>query len=497
MNYERFVFNFSSDSTRKEQFAGEDYVVVPMAMLGEGVYEGSAGPLLYLQEELKRAPNLWNMRPITLSHPKINGEPKSGCDPMVFNEFGLGYVMNARYQRNKLRAEAWLNVRLCNELAPELLNNIESGSLVEVSTGLFSQNEMADGQWSDGRSYIGVVRNIQPDHLAVLLETRGAYSIADGGGLLQLNELKESGYNVQTILQDAIQIACQKHGINNAMSYGKVTGKVHQALVEKHGEESFWMEDVYADFVVFNKDNKMLKSNFTMEEDKVTLEDTIPIEVKRVTEYRTVDGAFIGNKDHSNFAVQTQSLKENNVDNSNFVAELIANEESPWTEEDREVLLSMPEKQLEKLISNSKEESSTEVNNREEVIVSPEETQVQVSNEQVSLEEYINNAPPEIQDVLTESIASNAKERKSLIDVIVANEKNTFTEDILTQKATGELRSIAALCNNETQAAESTESVGNVREQIANFAGRAAPANVSSVTNEEPLVAPEIDWSKR
>ena len=55
------------------------------------------------------------------------------------------------------------------------------GEMMEVSTGLFSEIEPKPGVFK-GRHYKGVVRNLRPDHLAILPDSIGACSIADGAG---------------------------------------------------------------------------------------------------------------------------------------------------------------------------------------------------------------------------------------------------------------------------------------------------------------------------
>ena len=63
--------------------------------------------------------------------------------------------------------------------------------MMEVSTGLKTYNVEKEG-FHDGVLYKAVARNLRPDHLALLPDQKGAYSIEQGGGLFQTNEEKKA-----------------------------------------------------------------------------------------------------------------------------------------------------------------------------------------------------------------------------------------------------------------------------------------------------------------
>lgn len=172
---------------RHEQYQGKEYVVVPVAMLTEGVHNGSGGALYYPPEEMWRTAAAWNFKPVTLHHPNRNGQFVSAADPEVLERQQVGTVMNAAWADGKLRAEVWLDEDRMESLAPEILEALENDRTVEVSTGLFTDNVPAPGTWG-GKNYDFVARNHQPDHLALLPQGAGACSVADGCGLLTNKE---------------------------------------------------------------------------------------------------------------------------------------------------------------------------------------------------------------------------------------------------------------------------------------------------------------------
>jgi hypothetical protein len=100
--------------------------------------------------------------------------------------------MNAEEEDGKLKAEAWLEVERVKQVDNRILEALEKGEMVELSTGLFTDNEPTEGDWN-GEKYMAIARNFRPDHLAILPDKVGACSIADGAGLLRLNQAASEG----------------------------------------------------------------------------------------------------------------------------------------------------------------------------------------------------------------------------------------------------------------------------------------------------------------
>lgn len=164
---------------------GESHLVVPVVLLTEGVHCGSAGALYYPAEELSLAPYIWNGRPVCIQHPQtVDGIPTTCNDPEIIEKQTVGYLYHVEYRDGKLVGELWLNERKLRRF-PEVINALERGRL-EVSTGLFSDDELVSGVWN-GEEYSAIVRHIQPDHLALLPGATGACSWEDGCGAPRFN----------------------------------------------------------------------------------------------------------------------------------------------------------------------------------------------------------------------------------------------------------------------------------------------------------------------
>lgn len=181
------------------------------------------------------------------------------------------------------------------------------------------------------------------------------------------------------------------------------------------------------------------------------------------------------------------------------VKALIVNEKSNYTEEDAEWLEGMEEVQLDKMISNvgvSEErdkllvtaavEKAFEdaVNNGEMVKV--EKKDPDTKDKPPTAEEYIANAPGEIQDVLRTSLNMHKEKKAALVQQIMANAQNRFPQEQLESKEVGELENISALIPLKV-----------VDENGQQVSYAANSGNVNDNTNkEEPLEMPTIEVKK-
>lgn len=107
----------------------------------------------------------------------------SAGSPEVFERQHVGTVFNARFRAAKLLAELWLDAERLVIAANgrDVLDTLASGGQLEISTGLFTENDPVDGVWNDSQ-YEWIARNHRPDHLALLPGKQGACSIRDGCG---------------------------------------------------------------------------------------------------------------------------------------------------------------------------------------------------------------------------------------------------------------------------------------------------------------------------
>lgn len=173
-------------SVRREVRGGREYLVVPATLIVPGVLNGSRGPLYYPPDEVARNADDWNDVPIVVRHPTKNGIHVSGRSPDVLDRYKVGRVYGAHVDnKGRLRGEGWFDVEATKRVDRRVYDSLSAGLPVELSTGLFTENEKAGrGANHLGREYDYIARNYKPDHLAVLPDEVGACSVNDGCGFL-------------------------------------------------------------------------------------------------------------------------------------------------------------------------------------------------------------------------------------------------------------------------------------------------------------------------
>ena len=172
-----------SGKTRRAKLNGREHIVAPLTLIVPGVLNGSKGPLFYPIEEITKNPVVWNGIPIVVYHPVVDGLHVSARDPGILDNSGIGVVFQARVN-GKLTAEGWFDIERTRQIDLRVLNALERDEPFELSTGLFTDDEVApEGSQYEGKSYTHIARNYRADHLAVLPEGAGACSVGDGCGV--------------------------------------------------------------------------------------------------------------------------------------------------------------------------------------------------------------------------------------------------------------------------------------------------------------------------
>lgn len=441
MSLQIVTFNMSS-AVRTDFMEGKEFLVAPMVMIREGVHQGSNGALFYPRNELSKTPEVWNYKPVVVYHPTMNGYGVSACDVDVITSRKVGVIMNTKFDKEtgKLRAEAWLEVDRIHEVDSRIAETLNSGEIMELSTGLFTDNELSEGEF-EGKSYKYIARNYRPDHLALLPDKVGACSVADGAGLLQLNESQKDSLTVN---------------------------------LEKKLGQQIAIQDVVTSKVVYSQNEKLFQVDVSFTDGEFLIDDESLVEVTK---------SYTPEISHLKGESQMSAVQK-------IVDGLIANEGTEFSDDDRESLLLLNEDVLQKLQPVVNEVAEAEV--AEEVEVEETETEEVaeveevIENENLSVEEYVANAPPEIRDMLEAGLASHQRDRQALIDVVVANEKNVFEQIQLNEKSISELKGLAALAAKDEEVVSATQS----------YAGAAAPSPVQNSDEEAPLLIPTMNWSE-
>ena len=104
---------------------------------------------------------------------------------------------------------------------------------------------------------------------------------------------------------------------------------------------------------------------------------------------------------------------------------------------------------------------------------------------QSSLEKYLEGAPTQIKELLTNGVAVVTQQRKQLVEMVFNHENNQFTKEYLSSLPMEALHGLASLVSN--------------KKRRPNFVGAGGGVHVSPLQNshnEEPLPLPTMNFSK-
>ena len=166
---------------------------------------------------------------------------------------------------------------------------------------------------------------------------------------------------------------------------------------------------------------------------------------------------------------------------SKLIDEVIAN--TSFVEEDRKVLEGMDEDILKKMIP-TKPEPEVKPDPIPKPTANAESEGKEEGKEEevkpITANEYIEAAPPEIREVLSDSLVVHAEKKGGLIESILANKKNKFSKEDLEGMAVSVLNSVASLAVDE--------------KKVASYTGQAPVGNQGN--EQEALAVPIMNFEK-
>ena len=423
-----------------------EHLVLPVIAAKEGVMNG----LFYPENELRGFVEAWNGVPVPIYHPSVNGINVSANSPDIEEKWNVGKFFNVHWD-NAIKGEVWINIEKAEKIGhKEVIERLENGEMMELSTGLLCETNQSMGEFK-GNKYRGIVKNIRPDHLALLPNQEGACSIKDGCGALRVNKKSKE------LFEDNFGL------VLNELSSENIRMQLEMAI-----GDNGWVRDVFDGFFIHSVSNKFFMRNFTIENDLVEIGEEKQ-EVIPKTTYMTVEGMKINNLIRSDvqsielskekfnsekeaigwakkhnfktnrmtesgggcFCLEQSQKNENDClckvklqdgvnavikqkeggtivnDKEKLVNSLISNSKNKFTEEDKEGLLALSINTL-----NAFNEDESE--NKE-----PEQ-----EKEEKSADDVIDNIKnPEIKSVLSNALNAQREKKDGLVKSLVDNSK--------------------------------------------------------------------------
>jgi hypothetical protein len=464
--------NLGGGHIRYSTLHGRRHLIVPVAMMKQGVWAGSDGPLLYTGRHLANSCPSWNNKPIVASHPKHHGKPVSAGDPDVLGEVEIGRVLRARFSNHKQRAEAWLDEDRVREVDPRILEKLENGEMVEVSTGLFVDQKEREGVYN-GKAYKAVATNHRPDHLAVLMDEEGACSIKDGAGLLQANAKRRS-------MQDA-NIKAMKMAASR-------TNKKMKSLADKRKKSKSTNNHKRTTAMAFNKRvvvDEIITNGVFLEKDRDWL---LTLNERKL-------GAIIApyitanEEEDEDFELESEELDEIE-DTEDEDTEDEDTEDSDDDDVEEEEYEANAKKKFKKGAKAGGQTTGAAPPTKKGGGGSTPKGGVPVLCE--SEEDYLAALPASIREVHALGLQTLNSKKAEFIHVITANKGNRFSKKQLNGFELDELEALAGLAMGGAAGLAT-----NGRRFAPNFAGAqggAMIANASGLPNTKPYVMPTINF---
>jgi hypothetical protein len=353
------------------------HIVAPVVMMVEGVHHGSQGPLFHSIGELGKFPASWNGIPIVIYHPEEDGQAVSANSPDIIDKEVVGRVYNTNVDGKKLKAEIWLDEDKLNTVSPGVLKDMNDGKEIEVSLGMFTENDMTAGVY-EGQDYIGVAKSHRPDHLAILPDQIGACSCAKGCGIganaekvsEMINTLSTAGFAVNQITNNVEQ------------EYQKRLSMAYDALRLLDEHTYHYLEELYTDYLIYSKSEKegtkMYKQSYKIESGKIEFVGSA-VEVHKKVEY-VVNRKLTRTNFNTNNKQEDVNMKNECPKCVEKINALIANTQSGFVEADREWLDTLTEAALDKV--------APKVIEKEKIVEKTVEVNVMSADDKAALAAY-------------------------------------------------------------------------------------------------------------
>lgn len=285
-----------------ETIDGDEHIVIRgvVPVVDDVVMNGG----LYPAAEINKSYQTLEGNQMPLGHPKIGGEFVSASNPRAVNKFHIGaWAENVRKDGDRVVMDMKINKRFASatengkrvlERIGEMQTNADADP-IHVSTGLLLKREQNKGK-SKGKSYSWVARNMQFDHVAILLDEPGAATPDDGVGIFV--NADNSAQEVETETVDLTSAAdCTQEGLLNKtkffftnasnFSFDDIQGALSRKLRDGKPDDYYaWPETVWPDKFIYREGEKMFQQKYVIDDDGTAQFVGEPQEVvRKPTEY--------------------------------------------------------------------------------------------------------------------------------------------------------------------------------------------------------------------
>lgn len=277
--------------------SGNLYTIKDVCGAVDGIVMNSA---LYPAEELKSSASSLDGKPAPAGHPKDgDGRYISALNGAALLNAYIGSICtNARHEGGRTLVDIVVNeaqakahpdgVKLIERLDAAITGN--NADPIHVSTGLLCKMLTANGE-SGGKKYSRIATGIQYDHLAILLNEKGAGTPDQGVGMFLNSDGQE--VEVETVEVNEQAIDRRFEGVtgwirkllgNSDLSFDQIYEGLRSVL-----PEGSWPREVFAKYCIYmGSDDRLHQQDYLVDSGGSVALVGQPVEVVRKVEYEPV-----------------------------------------------------------------------------------------------------------------------------------------------------------------------------------------------------------------
>ncbi|EPV8482087.1 DUF2213 domain-containing protein [Klebsiella quasipneumoniae] len=251
---------------------------------------------LYPAEEINNSYQTMEGKLMPLPHPMVDGKYVSANDPRAINSYHVGaWAQNVSKSGDQVVMDVYINKAVA-ETKPDgkrLINRLDemiagtNTDPIHLSTGLLTNKERKSGE-SKQKKYSWIARNMQFDHIAILLDEPGAGTPEEGVGMFVNADGQEGEVETASLVEAANSL---KDGLlnkvkfflthNSDASFDEIYQMLREAIRAPSGSDVYrYVVTVWPDKFIFEEGNKLFQQKYLIDDSTVTLVGE-PVEVVR------------------------------------------------------------------------------------------------------------------------------------------------------------------------------------------------------------------------
>lgn len=256
---------------------------------------------LYPAEEINNSYQTMEGKLMPLPHPKVDGKYVSANDPRAINSFHVGaWAQNVSKSGDQVVMDVYINKAVAETKSDgkRLINRLDemiagtNTDPIHLSTGLLTNKEKKSGE-SKGKKYSWIARNMQFDHIAILLDEPGAGTPEEGVGMFVNADGQEGEVETASLIDAANSL---KDGLlnkvkfflthNSGASFDEIYQMLREAIRAPSGSDVYrYVVTVWPDKFIYEEGNKLFQQKYLIDDGKVTLVGDAVEVVRKPTEY--------------------------------------------------------------------------------------------------------------------------------------------------------------------------------------------------------------------